>query len=295
MKKAAVVILLLIIAVATVKSTKAEIIYGRSRKTVSLSERNLLNVRFFECGQADCIFIKLPGGKCMLIDSGRSDFAKELVGSLKKSGVKKLDYVIATHPHADHIGSMSDILKKFKVGKFFMPQAAHTTATYKKMLTALKKNGCKVSYLKSGTKVLTGDVKCVAAAPVHSEYRNLNNTSAVLRLEYGKVSFLFAADAEYYSEIDILNSGAKIDADILKVGHHGGLTSCSRAFLNVVSPETAVISVSQTENSAFPGNAVLRRLKRMRTDVYRTDKDGDVCIISDGKNYEVLCERTVFE
>ena len=294
MKKAAVVILLLVISVLTVISTKAEIIYGKSRKTVSLSEKNLLNVRFFECGQADCIFLKLPDGKCMLIDSGRKDFAKELVDFLKKEGYKKLDYVVATHPHADHIGGMSAVLKNFSVGRFFMPDVTHTTSAYKKMLSALKKNGCEVSYLKSGTKVLEGEVECVALSPVNKNYRNLNNTSAVLRIEYGKVSFLFAADMEFFAEMDVLNSGADVNADILKVAHHGGLTSSCRAFLNAVSPKSAVISASENEKPEFPSQAVLRRLSMMRAEVCRTDKNGDVCIISDGENYEVLCERVAF-
>jgi len=247
-----------------------------------------LKLHFLDVGQADCIFVQLPNGQTMLIDSGNNDDASVVVAYLKKQNVKKINYLIATHPHEDHIGSMDSVVRSFQIGKIFMPKATTTTKTFEDLLLAVKAKGLKINTAKAGIVVLNqGNLMINFVAPCGSNYDDLNNWSAVTRIQYGNNSFLLMGDAEVLSEQEILSSGANIKADVLKVGHHGSSSSTSSAFLKSVKPKYAVISVGTGNKYGHPHKVTLTKLANAKVQVCRTDRDGTIIVTSDGKNITV--------
>ncbi len=246
-------------------------------------------VTFLDVGQGDCSFIELPDGKCILIDAGESENASKIKKYIKNRGYDTLDYVIATHPHADHIGAMANVIKAFDVGKIYMPRATATTKTYERLLEAIQDKGMKISTAKAGVSMIEEGALCAEfVAPVKDEYDDLNNYSAVLKLTYGDVSFLFTGDAEKEAESQIK---ADIDADILKVGHHGSSTSSSASFLKKVSPEIAIISCGEDNEYGHPHKEIVSRLQKQGIEYYRTDVYGNVEITTDGETYEVITQK----
>ena len=262
-------------------------LYSGKSKTVSIKNGNNATLHFLDCGQADCIFIELPDNRCMLIDSGNQGFSEKLIPYISSLGYSHIDYVVATHPHSDHIGSMPEILDAFSVGEFFMPNVTHTTKNFENMLDSLSKNGCKRTFISSGTKLFEGVATCLVLAPKEKEYTKLNNYSAVLKLDFDDVSIILSADAEHISELEMINSGQNLDADILKAGHHGSDSSSTDGYLSAVTPEVGVISVGKNNKYDFPSYRVLDRFKEYGTEVFRTDIHGNIIITTDGYIYTV--------
>ncbi len=248
----------------------------------NIKDNNLLLVHFIDVGQADSILIQV-NNKNMLIDAGNRGDADSIVSYLQKQGVKKLDYVIATHPHEDHIGGMSDIIKKFPITEFYAPKKTATTKTFENMINAL--NGKKIITAKAGVKLNLGDnIEAELLAPNKDKYEEINNYSAVLKLTYGNNKFLFMGDAEKLSESEILGNNADVSADVIKVGHHGSSTSSSKDFLDKVSPKIAIISVGKGNDYGHPNKETLDEFKKRNYTVYRTDIEGTIVLQSDGKN-----------
>lgn len=246
-------------------------------------------VTFLDVGQGDCTFIELPDGKCILIDAGESDNASKIKKYIKRLGYKTIDYVIATHPHADHIGAMANVIKAFDTGKIYMPRASTTTKTFERLLETIQDKQMKINTAKAGVIMLDdGALKAEFVAPVKDEYDDLNNYSAVLKLTYRDVSFLFTGDAEKEAEGQIK---VDIDADILKVGHHGSSTSSSSSFLKKVSPEIAIISCGENNDYGHPHKEVVNRLEKQKIECYRTDINGNISVVTDGETYEVILEK----
>ena len=259
--------------------------------TVSISTKPIMKTYFLDCGQADSIFIELPDGKCMLIDAGESDFGKTLESFIRFKGYSHIDYVVATHPHSDHIGGMEHILKSFSVGKFYMPEILHNTKTFERMLDALKENECECMYISQGSIIadLMYDIKVLA--PYRESYSRMNNYSAVIKLSYNNVSTLFSADAEIDSEREMIESALDMRADVLKVGHHGSSTSTSHQYLDAVSPRDAIISVGEGNSYGFPAPLVIARLINRDINIYRTDILGNICMTTDGYFYVIESEK----
>lgn len=269
-------------------------LYSSKTKTVSIKQGDLSTFHFLYAGQADCVFIELPDNRCMLVDSGTAAFSETLVSYIEALGYTHIDYVVATHPHADHIGSMPEILERFSVGKFFLPNIVHTTMNFEKMLDALLKNGCECVFLSRGMKVFDGDASCLALAPSgdsEKSYAKMNDYSIVLRIDIEKVSFLLSADAEAVSEFEMINSGVNLNADILKVGHHGSSTSSTESYISLITPEAGIISVGKNNKYGFPSDEVVSRLKYYGADIYRTDLDGNIKVVTDGYIYTISKER----
>ena len=262
-------------------------LYSGKSKTVSIKTGNNATLHFLDCGQADCIFIELPDNRCMLVDSGNQGFSEKLIPYINALGYSHLDYVVATHPHSDHIGSMPEVLKAFSVGNFFMPDVSHSTKIFENMLDSLIENGCNSTFISSGMKLFEGEATCTVLAPKEKEYAKLNNYSAVLRLDFDDVSIILSADAELISELEMISSGLNLDADILKAGHHGSDSSSTDGYLNTVTPEVSVISVGRNNKYGFPSYRVLDRFKEYGTEVFRTDIHGDIKIMTDGYVYTV--------
>ena len=272
---------------AVAESFGKTVSFDGKRGIINISGKNPLKVHFLYAGQADSSFIELPDNKCMLIDAGTADFGKELVSFIKKLGYEKIDTVIATHPHADHIGGMSEILKSFEIGHFYMPKKTHTSQTFENMISLLQEKKIKTNYAKSGDVLFDEDAKCTVLAPVRNDYERMNNHSLVLKLTYGETEILFSADAEIDSELDMLEKNLDLDSDVLKAGHHGSDSSSTDMYINEVSPESVVISVGKDNPYDFPSPSVLELFDKKNINVYRTDILGTVVLETDGFVYTI--------
>lgn len=221
----------------------------------------------------------------MLIDAGNNADSNLIVSYLKSLGISKIDIAVGTHPHEDHIGSLDTVINTFDIGKTYMPKVSNTTKTFEDVLTAIKNKGLKVTTATAGVSLDLGEgVKAEMLAPNSSDYEDLNDWSAVIKLSFGNTSFLFTGDAETVSEQEMLAKNYDIKADVLKVGHHGSSSSTSPAFLKAVSPKYAVISVGKNNNYGHPDSIILNRLKTFEVEIYRTDESGTIIATSDGKS-----------
>ena len=240
-----------------------------------------LEVHFIDVGQADCALL-VSGGHYMLIDGGNNDDAERIVSYLKQQGVEKLDIVVGTHPHEDHIGSLDAAIKAFPVGAVYMPDISIDTATYRDVIDAVNARGLKVKNPKPGDVLDFNGLPVEVFAPV-KEYKNLNNNSIVLRISVGETSFLFTGDIESEAEYDILEQGFDLDADVLKVSHHGSSGSSVEEFLAYTDADYAVISVGTVNKYGHPEAVTLKRLQSYGMKVFRTDKQGNIICSTDGK------------
>lgn len=252
--------------------------------TVSNTEngsRSLVS-HYIDVGQGDSEFIELPDGTTMLIDAGTADYGETVVNYIKDLGYKKIDYLVGTHPHADHIGGMQKIVQSFDIGSVYMPKASTNTKTYENLLTEIKNKGLKIKTAKAGVSIISdNDLKVDILAPNSSSYDELNNYSAVVKITYKKNKFLYMGDAEKLSEDEIK---ADVSADVIKVGHHGSTSSSSKNFVKKVKPEYAVISVGKDNTYGHPKDSIIKRWEDIGAEVLRTDKDGNIVISSDGEN-----------
>ncbi len=203
----------------------------------------------------------------MLIDAGDNQYEQTVVNYLKQNKVSKLDYVIGTHPHADHIGGLDAIINAFDIEKVIMPKVTHTSKTFEDVIVAIKNKGLKITTPHTGDTYTLGDAKFTIVAPNSSSYDNLNNYSVVLNLKHGSNSFLFTGDAENISENEILNKNYDIKADVLKVGHHGSNSSTSTEFLKAVNPKYAVIQVGENNKYGHPHAEVIDRLQQHNIEI----------------------------
>jgi len=242
----------------------------------------LVKAHFIDVGQGDACLVELPGGQTILIDGGSRAAGEKLLSYLREQGVERIDYLIATHPHEDHIGGLIGVVERMEIGKIYMPRVAHTTRTYEQFLEAIQAKGLKITAARAGVTVDTGEgVEAVFVAPCREDYKELNDHSAVLKLTYGQVSFLFTGDAEAEAEQDMLAGGADLAAQVLKAGHHGSSTSSSEAFLRAVQPQIAVISAGKDNSYGHPHREVLERLTSLGVEILRTDLAGDIVITAD--------------
>lgn len=249
-----------------------------------------MKVHFINVGQGDGIYIKAPNGEDIIIDAGNKD-GSDVVAYLKKQNVGDIEIMIATHPDADHIGGLDEVLKAYKVKSVYAPKVSHTTQAYKDFLSAVKREGLTIKTATKGVKLPLNGVTGTFVAPVKTyTASDLNNWSAVLKLVYNKKSFLFTGDAESKSETDMINSKQNLTANVLKVGHHGASTSTSSNFLKAVKPQYAVISVGKN-SYGHPTSTILSRLKSANVTTYRTDKSGHIIFTTNGTTMSVKMVR----
>ncbi|MBE6798885.1 MAG: MBL fold metallo-hydrolase [Ruminococcaceae bacterium] len=247
-----------------------------------ISDDSCLCVYFFDVGQADSSLLLFPDGVSVLIDAGNQADGKLIADYLKKGGIDTLDYLICTHPHEDHIGGTDDIFDNLKISNVCLPyldsEFYNPTNLYNNLLSNISNEGSNIIYLNAGSVLLErSNYSIEAIAPgKDSVYSDLNDYSICLLVDYYTNTILFTGDAEERSETEILGTKKNIDADILKVGHHGSSGSSSKAFLEAVTPQVAIISCGKGNSYGHPNKEALTRLEEVDSKIYRTDTVGTV-------------------
>ena len=236
-----------------------------------------LQIIYFDVGQADSTLI-MNNGKTVLIDGGNDSDGDDLVKYIKSQKISKIDMVIATHLHADHIGGLDDVIDSFDIGTVYMPDTINTDKQVEEFLDAMERKKLKYEVPEIGTKFDVGLANCEVMA-INNDARDLNNSSIVIQLNYLKQNYLFMGDSE--KEVEDSRDWNKIN--VLKVGHHGSSSSSTEKFLNQTRPDIAIISVGLNNQYNHPSVDVLNRLKNLNATIYRTDEDGSLLLESDGK------------
>ena len=258
-----------------------------SSSSVPISQlyKDSLVVHYIDVGQGDSILIQV-NNKNLLIDAGPGDSKSSTVNYLKQQGVKKLDFVVETHPHEDHIGGMSEVIRQFSIGEFYSPKVTANISAFSNMISSLKAKNLKINIAKAGISINLGtNVNLDFLGPCSDNYNNdLNLYSSIIKLTYKESKFLFMGDAQAANEAELLSKNFDVSCDVLKVGHHGSKTSSAKAFIDKAMPGIAVISVGKGNDYGHPNKETLKTLKAVNCLVYRTDLNGSVVLISDGKN-----------
>ena len=267
---------------------------GLSDKAVVSIDDAQLSVHSIDVGQGDCTLI-VSGSTTVLIDGGEADAGASVLEYLNKYGIKRIDYLIATHPHSDHIGGLPEVMAAVPVGKIIMPklmdEVVPVSSSYSNLLKAISDSGLHITRAVPGDIYELGsDARLEIIAPVRDDYEELNNYSVVCRVICGETEFLFMGDAEKAAEEDIIGSGAELSADFLKVGHHGSSSSSRKPLLEEVLPEYAVIYCGDDNSFNHPSEKTLHRLREYGVCIYRTDIQGNIIFKSDGINISAEAE-----
>lgn len=279
---------------------------------IDLENNSFLEVSFFDVGQGDAIFIETPKGHQILIDGGPSSAILEKLAKETPFWDRTIDLIILTHPERDHLLGLIEVLKRYKVENIFWTGIVRDTPEYKKWESLIKKERAKIFIAKIGQ-----SINCAApdAAPwgvvkqklyyppcridilyplgnlANQKFKNSDDTSIIAKLVFGKNSFLFTGDASKATEGELILKALPIDSNVLKIGHHGSKGSSSDEFIKMVSPQIAVISVGKDNSYGHPRQEVLDILTKYGIRILRTDNDGDIRIISDGKNFEIKNQK----
>ncbi len=263
-------------------------------------ESNKLYVHVLDIGQGDSILIHTPLGKNMLIDGGPGDAVILPISNILGFGLHTIDIMALTHPHADHLSGLIPLFERYAIHDIWYTGVAHTTPIFLEWLKRIKQNGQKIVHIRERQRIeidehifvdiLFPDTDISDSAKGVRKDLNLNNTSLVMKLFYGETSFLLVGDAEHEIEKYLLKQPNELRADVLKIGHHGSKTSTSQEFLSAVSPHFAVISVGKN-SYGHPDPTVIRRIKEKGIELFRTDVNGTVTFISDGKTISTITGR----
>lgn len=251
---------------------------------LSVSTQDMINpisVHFIDVGQGDSTLIQTATHN-ILIDAGENTAEQDVINYLNNLNVTKLDYVVATHPHSDHIGGLDGVINNFTVTNILMPDATHTTKTFENLLTAIEDNNTNVIIAAANQTITLDDITYTVLSPLRASYDNLNNYSIVIKMDYNDVSFMFGGDAEKLVENDILNNNYNVDIDVLKVSHHGSSTSSSPDFISAMSPTVAVISCGLNNDYGHPHQEVLQTLTDNNVKLYTTPELGNIIVTTDG-------------
>ena len=264
---------------------------SQTETTPSDGQGAAFQMHFIDVGQALSVLVECDG-QFMLYDGGNVDDGSLVVSYLQKQGVEQLQYVFCSHAHEDHVGGLAAALAYFPANHVYSPVTENSTKCFNDFVKYTHQQGLQVEVPTAGTVWQLGSATVRLLGPV-AQYSDTNDTSLVLRIDYGSTSFLLTGDMEKTAETDLVNSGADLKADVLQVGHHGSSTSTSYLFLNAVLPEMGVISCGAGNKYGHPHQETLSILRDAGVDVYRTDLQGTITISSDGQNYTVGTEHFV--
>lgn len=269
---------LILISLFSCQKTKSE-----SNVTYEGAKVHVINV-----GQGDSILIQ-SGIYNVLVDAGPGSHEESLIEYLNSAGVDRLDCLVLTHPHEDHIGGADRVIESFKIDTVLMPDRVSNSTAFERLLDAIEEHELLVDVPRRGDKFSLGDLNFTVLAPSDGEYDDINNYSIVLKVEYGDTSFMLTGDAESLSENEILREFDRdfLKCDVLKVGHHGSETSNKEAFVRAVAPTYAAVSCGLDNKYGHPHTEVRELLDSMGIEWYRTDYDGSIVFTSNGKSITV--------
>lgn len=279
-------ILALIIALCICITSYKDESYSKPDSNIVSSD---LTIYFFDVGQADSILVA-NNNQYMLIDAGNNEDGPLLVKYLKEElGIKKLDYIVGTHPHEDHIGGLDDIIKNFEIDNVLLPDAITTTKTFEDVVDAIDAKNLEITIpeVDSTFKVGEADIKVLHTG---TDTSDLNNTSIVLKLTFGTKNYLFTGDAT--SKVEELIADKVGNIDVLKVGHHGSAYSTTNKFLLATQPEYAIISVAKDNSYNHPSKDTLNRLNKITKNIYLTSELGTIILTSNGNEINITNIKT---
>lgn len=269
-----------------------EIMGDSTSVPVTNIENPAASVHFIDVGQGDATLIRTGEGD-ILIDGGETAEGTSLVHYLKKVGVTRLELVVATHPHSDHIGGLTQVIEEIEVGQVLLPEIPDklipTTRSFSDMLKAIDSTNTSLFIIEDNSIYDFGETQLIFMTALEKP-EDLNNLSAVVKMTVGDISFMFTGDCEKIAEQSLVDSGRDITADVLSIGHHGSNTSTSKAFLKTVNPSIGVISCGIDNSYGHPHREVVERLKKAEVKIYRTDRSGTVIVETDGKDLAVITE-----
>lgn len=271
-------------------------VFAFSTNSAASQKDGLLKIYFFDVGQGDAIFIEAPNGNQVLIDGGPDSKVVQKLGETMPFYDKDIDLVVLTHSDADHVTGLIEALERYEIENIIYSNIVRKSALYDAWQKAVTKEGANVVDPVAGKVIDIGnEATLMILHPPESlngqVKEKVNNDSVVLILKYGETEVLLTGDIEARAERQIILSGTDINADILKVAHHGSKTSTTQEFLYEVSPDVAVIQVGAKNRYGHPTQEVLSRLENFGVKLYRTDVDGDVKVVSDGINYQIITSR----
>ena len=258
-------------------------------ETTQPSAEENFQMHFIDVGQALSVLVECDG-QFMLYDGGNVDDGSLVVSYLQNQGVEELQYVFCSHAHEDHVGGLAAALAYFPANHVYSPVTEASTKCFQNFIKYTQQQGLQVEVPAVGTVWQLGSATVQLLGPI-KQYNDTNDTSLVLRIDYGSTSFLLTGDMESDAERDLVESGANLKADVLQVGHHGSSTSSSYIFMNAVLPEMGIISCGANNKYGHPHEETLSILRDAGVDTYRTDLLGTITIDSDGSNYTVSSEH----
>lgn len=266
---------------------------NKDNTSYAFNNDEVLTAHFIDVNQGDANFIELPNNKTILIDSGEKEYGNKILEYINNLGYNKIDYVIGTHPHSDHIGGLIEIVKNIDIDNIYMPKAKSNSPTYITLLKEIKNKNYQIHQALNKTTILEdNNLKISILSPDNKEYKNLNNYSVVLKITYKNISFLYMGDAEKEIEKELLkNNFNNLQADIIKIGHHGSNTSSTNEFINKVNAKYGVIEVGKNNIYDHPNNEIIKRWENHNTKIYRTDINGNIIIKTDGNNIIIDKEK----
>lgn len=263
-----------------------------SNNTPAPSANQIVKLHFIDVDQGDSILIE-DDGHFMLIDAGVNEEGTTVTNYLKELGVKRLDYVIGTHPHNDHIGGVDTVINAFNVSNVLLPDVRINSENYEDVLEAIADNNLSITWTTVGDSYTLGNATFVIVSPNAPSYESLNDYSIGIKLTYGSTSFLLTGDAQTVSEAEMLDNGIDLSSDVIKLSHHGSSTSSTMNFLDKVDPKYAIISVGKENKYEHPHSATMQVMKERAINLYRTDEQGSIVFTTDGKNISVNAEPYV--